>query len=34
MSGEPEYWWFSDPAIETHSVSTLVLNPGEKKNFK
>ncbi|MFO7988612.1 MAG: penicillin acylase family protein [Desulfotignum sp.] len=34
MSGEPEYWWFSDPAIETHSISTLVLNPGEKKNFK
>jgi penicillin amidase len=32
MSGDTEYWWFSDPAIETHTGSTLVLTPEQKKN--
>jgi penicillin amidase len=32
MSGDTEYWWFSDPAIETHTGSTMVLTPEQKKN--
>ncbi|MCF8092139.1 MAG: penicillin acylase family protein [Desulfotignum sp.] len=27
MSGEKLYWWFSDQAIDAHTVSTLVLSP-------
>jgi penicillin G amidase len=27
MSGEKKYWWFSDPAIDGHTVTTLVLMP-------
>jgi penicillin G amidase len=28
MSGEKRYWWFSDAAIDSHAVATLVLVPG------
>ena len=27
LSGRPNYWWFSDAAIEEHAVSELVLMP-------
>jgi penicillin amidase len=27
LSGEKRYWWFSDEAIRSHAVSTLVLTP-------
>jgi len=27
ISGEKVYWWFSDEAIQSHTQSTLILNP-------
>ncbi|MEH6605459.1 MAG: penicillin acylase family protein [Pseudomonadales bacterium] len=27
VSGKPDYWWFSDEAIEAHAVSEMVLTP-------
>ena len=29
MSGDPEYWWFSDDAIHAHTVTTQTLIPGK-----
>ncbi|MDT8380374.1 MAG: penicillin acylase family protein [Desulfotignum sp.] len=28
MSEDPEYWWFSDEAVNAHTVTTQVLIPG------
>ena len=27
LTGTPNYWWFSDTAIEDHAVSELTLTP-------
>jgi penicillin amidase len=29
MSGDPEYWWFSDDVIDAHTVTTQTLIPGK-----
>jgi penicillin amidase len=29
MSGDPEYWWFSDDAIHAHTATTQALIPGK-----